>query len=351
LTASDMLKLDYAPSLDAVRDEWSRLAQSGASVFGTWEWANAWWLHFGDRFEPLLARCRAGDRMVAVLPMYAWPRRGLRVVRLVGQGPADELGPLCAPEDRGAAAHAIKLVLEDVRGDVFLGEQLPGEELWPNHLGASVRSSEPAPKLRLGGRDWDEFLAGRSKNFRGQVRRRERALERLGLRYRLCDHSDRLERDLDTLFALHRAQWNGRESNFTRLEAFHRDFAVAAFARGWLRLWFIEVNGREVAAWYGLRFRNVDAYYQAGRDPAWDRFGVGFVLLAHSLREAVIDGMHEYRFGRGDEAYKSRFTDDDSRLETVVLARRLKGRVTVAAVDVAGRRARTRRLLRAALRT
>jgi CelD/BcsL family acetyltransferase involved in cellulose biosynthesis len=351
VSTSDTLKLDYAPSFEAVRGEWDRLAQAGAGIFGTWEWATAWWSHFGDDSVPLLARCRAGGRTLGVLPMYAWQRRGLRVVRLIGHGPADELGPLCALEDRAAAAHAIKLVLDEVRCDIFLAEQLRAEEQWRERLGASVRGSEPSPKLRLDGRGWDEFLANRSKNFRGQVRRRERALERLGLRYRVCDESDRVERDLDTLFALHRAQWGGRDSNFTRLEAFHRDFAMSAFARGWLRLWFLEVNGSAVAAWYGLRFGGVDAYYQAGRDPAWDRFAVGFVLLAHSLREAIADGMHEYRFGRGGEEYKSRFTDDDSQVETLLMPRRLKGRVAMAAVDVARRRTRTRRLIRSALST
>jgi CelD/BcsL family acetyltransferase involved in cellulose biosynthesis len=351
VTTSDTLKLEYAPSFDAVRGEWDRLAQDGPGIFASWEWATAWWSHFGRGSQPLLARCREGGRTLALLPMYAWPQRGLRVVRFLGHGPADELGPLCASADRTATAAALKLMLADVRGDVFLGEQLRAEEHWPQRLGASVRGSQPSPKLRLRARSWDEFLANRSKNFRGQVGRRERALERLGLRYRLCDDGDRLEHDLDILFALHRAQWRGRDSNFTRLEAFHRDFATAAFARGWLRLWFLEVNGGDVAAWYGLRFEGIDFYYQAGRDPQWDRFAVGFVLLGHSLREAISDGMREYRFGRGGEEYKSRFTDDDSRVETVVLPRRLKGRVAVAAVAAARRRTPARRLIRAALRT
>ena len=350
MRTSDALRLDYAPSFDAVRSDWDRLAQTRADVFATWEWATAWWRHFGRGSESILARCRNGERVLALLPVYCRRRGGVRIVRLIGHGPADELGPLCAPEDRGPTAEAIRLMLDDVRGDLFVGDQFPAEDDWPEHLGASVRGSEPSPKLRVVGRGWNDFLADQSKNFRGQVGRRERALERLGLRYRLCDSRDRVEDDLDTLFALHRAQWNGRDSNFTRLEAFHRDFAVTAFTRGWLRLWFLEVNSRTIAAWYGLRFGGVDFYYQAGRDPAWDRFAVGFVLLAHTLREALTDGMHEYRFGRGGEEYKSRFTDDESRVETLVLPRRLKGRVAVAAADAA-RRTRARRLIRAALRT
>src|SRR5205823_2576778 len=154
------------------------MVERSGSVFGTWEWASAWWRHFGGTAQPLVTRCRTPTGTTfALLPLYLARKRGLRVVRLIGHGPADELGPLCAPEDRRATADAIRLVLEDVRGDVFLGEQLRAEQHWPQCLGASVRGSEPSPKLRLDGRDWEEFLAKRSKNFRGQVRRRERALE------------------------------------------------------------------------------------------------------------------------------------------------------------------------------
>jgi CelD/BcsL family acetyltransferase involved in cellulose biosynthesis len=146
-------------------------------------------------------------------------------------------------------------------------------------------------------------------------------------------------------------RWAGGESHFTRLQAFHEDFAAVAYDRGWLRLWFLELNGTAVAAWYGLRFHGVDCYYQAGRDPAWDQFAVGFVLLAHSVREAIADGMREYRLGRGDEQYKSRFTEDESAVETFVVARGIKGRVAVATAEATRGRAYARRFVRSVLRT
>jgi CelD/BcsL family acetyltransferase involved in cellulose biosynthesis len=343
--------LERAPSLDAVRDEWGRLAERSTNVFATWEWASAWWRHFGRERQALVTSCRtANGEMVALLPLYVWQKAGLRVARLIGHGPADELGPLCAPEDRPAVATAVRRVLEDVRADIFLGEELPRSEGWSTHLEATVRGTSSSPALPLQWGSWDEFLATRSSNFRQQVRRRERALDERGLRFRLCENRDRLERDLDILFALHRDRWVGGESEFTRLDAFHRDFAVSAFDRGWLRLWFLEVDGTDVAAWYGLRFGGVESYYQAGRDPAWDRFAVGFVLLAHSIREAIADGMEEYRLGRGAERYKSRFTEGDSELETLVLARGLKGRLAIAAAEAIPRKTRARRFLHSMLR-
>ena len=335
-------------SFDALRDDWETMAAHSENVFGTWEWASTWWRHFGGSAELLPVRCRSPEgREFALLPLYLRRVGGVRVVRLVGHGPADELGLLCAPEDQAEAGAALHGALEDAGADVFLGSTVRGDAEWPRLLGATVLGAEATPALRLEGRTWDDYLAARSSNFRQQVRRRERALHAQGLRYRLCDDRARLDRDLDLLFALHRRRWRGGESEFTRHEAFHREFAALAFERGWLRLWFLELTGAAAAAWYGLRFGAVDWYYQAGRDPGRERGAVGFVLLAHSLREAMADGMREYRFGRGDEEYKSRFTGAESTVETVVVGRGLKGRVAVAAA----RQTQARRLLRLALRT
>ena len=115
------------------------------------------------------------------------------------------------------------------------------------------------------------------------------------LRVRLADDPDRLGSALDALFALHRARWPGSHW-FAAAEAFHRDFAALALERGWLRLWVIELDGRPAAAWYGFRFEGIDSYYQGGRDPALTRERLGLVLTIHTVREAIADGIEEYRF-------------------------------------------------------
>jgi CelD/BcsL family acetyltransferase involved in cellulose biosynthesis len=116
---------------------------------------------------------------------------------------------------------------------------------------------------------------------------------------------------------------------------FHRELAREALARGWLRLWLLELHGRPIAAWHGFRVGSITSYYQAGRDPSYERLSVGFVLLAQSIRSAIAEGASEYRFGRGDEAFKSRFTSDDPGLETVALTRGSVGTSAYAAARLA----------------
>jgi CelD/BcsL family acetyltransferase involved in cellulose biosynthesis len=333
------IRLDRVPSLDALREEWIQLAPATRNIFSSWEWHSTWWRHYGEGRTLLLFACRRADRrLVAVLPLYFWARRPVRIARFLGHGPADELGPVSRADNRAHVAKALLRACEDAAVDLLFAELLPGDAGWASELGATVAARDASPKLALDG-GWDAYLAGRSANFRQQVRRRERRLAREhALRFRLADDPERLDDDLSLLFWLHQARW-GENSPFVARRSFHRDFAHVALDRGWLRLWFLELDGRAVAAWHGFRFGDVESYYQAGRDPVMGDESVGFVLLAHSIREAANDGMREYRLLRGGEAYKFRFADADPGLETVTVTRRLSGKLAGAAV-AAGLRSR-----------
>jgi CelD/BcsL family acetyltransferase involved in cellulose biosynthesis len=328
--APEPLVVEPIESLDAVRDEWFALAEAGGNVFSTWEWASTWWRPRGHDRLLLLHACRgAGGRLAAILPLYLASARSVRVARFIGHGPADELGPVCAPADRRAATRALGEAAVRTRLGVLFAELLPGPYPWRAELGGKVVRREASPTLSLDG--WEQYLAGRSANFRQQVRARERRLARdHALAFRLADDPSRLDNDLGLLFRLHAARW-GAPSPFLRWRQFHAEFARVALERGWLRLWFLELDGRPAAAWYGFRFGRVESYYQAGRDLARNDASVGFVLLAHTIREAASDGMREYRFLRGGEPFKSRFADADPGLETVVVTRGVRGRLAGAA--------------------
>jgi CelD/BcsL family acetyltransferase involved in cellulose biosynthesis len=346
-------RVERVERLERLREEWNGLARAGGGIFATWEWADAWWRHYGRGRELLVSACRAEDAsLVAVLPLYAWRSRWPRVLRFIGHGPGDELGPVHRPGEHVRGAQALRAALRELDWDVFLGEQLPGDEGWDELLEARRWRREASPVLRVPEGRWEAFLAGRSANFRQQLTRRLRRLEDVGARFRLAEAAS-LDRDLDALFALHRARWGGRPTDFADTP-FHREVARRALAQGWLRLWLLELDGRPVAAWHGFHVGTVTSYYQAGRDPAYERLSLGFVLLAHSLRAAIDEGATEYRFGRGAEEFKYRFTPHDPGLDTVLLARGASGRGAVAAARAAasiGVRGAARRTIDAIPRT
>jgi CelD/BcsL family acetyltransferase involved in cellulose biosynthesis len=311
-----------AVRLQDVAGELSTLAVQAGNVFATPEWMSTWWRHFGDGHQALVTACRSADGpIVGILPFYLWSSRPLRILRFIGHGAGDQLGPVHAPQDQASVADATRQMLERLRWDIFVGDQLPAPPRWSGSLGAKVLLREGNPVLRAPAGGWDGFLASRSSNFRQQLGRRERRLAREHrLRFRLVREARELPAALDTLFRLHALRWP-EGSAFAAREAFHREFATIGLLRGWTRIWLLELDGRPVAAWYGLRFAGAESYYQAGRDPAWDHRSVGLVVLAHSIRCAFADGINEYRFLRGHEAYKYRFAEEDAGLETIALTR------------------------------
>ena len=107
---------------------------------------------------------------------------GLPVLRFVGHGPSDQLGPVSAPLSEPAAAAAVGEAMAAVPLPrfVLLAEQVAGDQRFGEVTGCSipVQGGESGTALR---RDsWDEFLQERGRNFRQQVRRFPRKLPNSG---------------------------------------------------------------------------------------------------------------------------------------------------------------------------
>jgi CelD/BcsL family acetyltransferase involved in cellulose biosynthesis len=251
--------------------------------------------------------------VVALLPVY----EGATELRLLGHVDADLLGPIGAGEHHAVALQALSEFVSSI-DKPLIADELPAGSAAP--LGGKVVRRTPSPVLDLPLQGFEALLAARSRNLRQTVRRRARRLARTHeVRIRTADERT-LDRDVETLFALHHARWQGSTTVFSgpRVE-FHRELALRALRRGWLRLRLLELDGRPVAANYALRVGDAEWYYQTGRDPAYADASVGSVLLAACIRCACEEGAREFRMLRGDQRYKLSWANRDAPLETVLV--------------------------------
>ena len=322
------IEVERLDRLEQAREIWDPLAAATGHPFGTWEWIDGWWRNFGAGHELYSFVCRDHDgEPFAILPLYIAKQRPVRIARFLGYG--DLHAPLCAPADRPRAAAALERVIgPKSHCRVLVAEKLPGEQSWGRLLDDKPVATHPDPVLKVNGMSWEEYLATRSKNLRKEIRRKERRLAREhDLRFRLCDDPDRLVGDIRTLFRLHHMHWRDESTGIFDGDRgrMQEEVACEMLDRGWLRLWIAEVDGEPAAADYGFNFGGSHWFFQSGRDPRFDGFSVGSVLMAHAMREAIAEGVEEIRFLAGDEEYKSRFTDDDYVAETHVLGSGLPG--------------------------
>jgi CelD/BcsL family acetyltransferase involved in cellulose biosynthesis len=325
--------LDELDGLDAAREVLTPLAERASNLFGSWEWLSSWWRHFGQG-RLLLATVRGPDASpVALLPLYLSGSRSLRALRFIGHGPADQLGPVAAPQDLPVAAEALGGLVRDggLAWHVFLGHDLPCGPNWSEHLGTRTlyRTTTPVLDLATHG-TWDAFLASRSQDFRRKARLEAKLARAHRVTYRLVTEPDELDSAFTTFVRLHEARWRGGSRSFAgSMRHFHSDFAALALERGWLRLLQMEIDGRPASALYNIRFAGCEYDYQAGRDPAFDSWSVGFLIRCRAIRMAIEDGVSEYRFLRGAEPYKWRFAGRDPGVVTVGAANGALGRAVL----------------------
>jgi CelD/BcsL family acetyltransferase involved in cellulose biosynthesis len=320
----------------ALLSAWRDLAELRENPFLTPEWFRAA-LESQPAEEPFALAWRRDGELRGVLPLVRASRGPLRVLRFAAARRGDWFTPACRPADEQAMADAVAafLIGEKRSWHALRLDRIDAECAWPAALAGAdgggiqvgpSRREDVLPCIEFGEGGFEGYLAGRSRNFRSQLGRRRRKLERdHGLSFRMTTEPGNLSADMETFFRLHDERWRrrGEASSQSEVARQHQSlFAAAALERGWLRLWIAEADGRPAAAWYGWRIGQRYCYALAGLSDEFERHGLGTVLLAHTIEQAAAEGAAIYDLMWGDEGYKKRFETGRRHASTWLLSRR-----------------------------
>ena len=322
--------------LTGLEPDWRSLAELRGNAFISPEWFAAWLDAPGATAQAFVPVVRRPDGSLRGLLPLVTTKRALTTLRFAGGDFADRVHPVAALEDEAAVASAAASALFErgAAGTVLRLDHIDSAAGWvdsflagPPALARSDDDRTALPYIDLRELTWETFVATRSANFRSQLKRKLATLEHSpGVRFRRTVDDAELEGDLSVFFDLHDKRWQALGGGSTladpRVRRALAEFARAAFRAGWLRLWFLEIEGRPAAAWYGWRLGNRYAYYQAGFDPAWSSHSVGFLLLAHTVRAAFEEGAAIYDLLAGREDFKRRFSNGELEVKTILISRR-----------------------------
>lgn len=316
--------------LDAVREDWHRLAGERDLPYSTPEWMLAFWhqWHAGDATLQVVV-VRDGPRVVGIGPFYG-PRGapgplGAPRYWLLGAGIGQRNDPLAVPGAEADVGRAFAAALADASPRPARLQLAAGDagSRWAHDIAAGwpKRAArlhedlvESAPQVTLSPEGYAGWLKTRSRNFRGQLKRRRRDAEARGASIRCLSSPAEVRAGVDALVRLHRERFASQGKATGLTDTTHRSIreaAVSMLATGSTRLWVADAGGEIVGAQLHLTAGDRMCFFNGGSSPSWERESLGFLLLARAVEDAHDLGLARCDLGSGSQPYKLRFADDD----------------------------------------
>jgi len=307
--------------------EWNRLLAkaTAASVFNSWLFQYQWWQVYGAG-QPLriLVALERGET-VGILALYIQkvvimgvPVRVLRFVGSGGDTGPDDLGPVLAPEREHVVASTLARAALRLSGfDVAVLTDIDPKSVFTTAFEEAAADARRAIFSEVSERiayiefpaSWPEYLQSLTSDRRTRLKKARRKCEAAHkMRFFVWNDAAGLDSVIDRLVELHQARWrdSGGSASFASPQyiEFHRETMKSSFARGWLRLYCLELDGKIAAITYCYRFRNRIFLMQAGFDPEMAKSNPGKVLLGCALEHAIGEGNEVFDFLKGEHRYK-----------------------------------------------
>jgi CelD/BcsL family acetyltransferase involved in cellulose biosynthesis len=303
-------------SFQEVRQQWESLLSvcSANTLYLTPQWQEVWWDTYGRDREMAGFYIEDPEGSEGVMAIASLSRQN-GVASLLGSPETFDYNDFMIRP--GYEARFFPQLLErlDSQGlrrlELYsLRESSPTLQFLPdlardNGYLVEVSEEDVAPGLDLPG-SWDEYLALLSKKDRHELRRKFRRLEGLEnwRSYTVTDEGEVTERLGDFLRLMRMSDPEKSEYMTPEREGFFRDMARRTAELGLIKLFFLELEGRLVAASLCFDYDSTRLLYNSGHDPEHRYYSVGLLLNALCLRDAIEQGKTYFDFLRGSEPYK-----------------------------------------------
>jgi CelD/BcsL family acetyltransferase involved in cellulose biosynthesis len=311
----------------ALAADWDALAVQQGLPLCAPGWMLSWWRQMAPHESQLrIVVVRDGAQPIALAPWFVHRSDRSRVdLRFLGAEISDRVDILCLPgredEVRDHLLDAIARMRP--RPDLVAFEAVAARSQWADRLArGTLRLSRyrnsllPAPSVSLPDGEPDAWLAGRSSNFRSQMRRMRRRLDKRGGQVRqVLDPAER-ERSIEALLRLHAARWEGRGPSGLAGAGVRALLHEAAAALGpeRLRLWTAELDGEPISVQLFHAAGGEIKYWNGGWAEEHADLKPTMLTILAALEDGIARGERRLDLGAGAYPYKLRFADGDDPL-------------------------------------
>ena len=299
---------------DGIFDRWqaadSRLPWN--CLFMLPVWLKTWWDTFGGSAVELLSVHR-GERTIGIAPL----RRENDTVMLLGnEDVCDCLDFIVARE---TSAEFYRVLIEYLRkSGVRRMELTPVRpdssvmtELLPlatrTDCQVTCRDSDVSFEMALPS-SWEDYLKMLTGKERHEIRRKLRRLYEAGeITYRAVENVSAVKTEMETFLALFRANRTDKSGFMdTRMASFFTALAERLAEARIFKLFFLDLDGKPVAAAMCFDYRSARYLYNNGYDKDFSSLSVGLLCKVLSIKESIQSGQTTYDFLKGTELYKKR---------------------------------------------
>ena len=313
--------------LEAIRERWNELArgQGGYGAFLCFDWFSLWVEHFLGQQELFILTVSDEEEIVCIVPCLRSRRKmygtRARSIELIGNAYSPFRYLLLNQHGEAAGRRLIASIIAFLKNqkscwDLVDFRSIPEEKGWFDLLKGAVQDSGMAASHYTDYGDWyldgieysgEEYIAGLPKKIRKDVAYCRRRLEKLGnVEIRIVRETAGLDASIDEYYMVYAKSWQKREAIGPN---FHRDLAMMAAEKGWLRLGFLSYDGDPIAAQFWVTCEDTSFILKTVYDQAYRKFSPGKVLTLEMMKYAIdVDGVNEIDYGQGDEAYKKEWT-------------------------------------------
>ena len=342
--------IDTMPALIQLEGNWNAVydIDPDARFFLSWKWLSGWIEQIAGPWFILAARAHHDDNApyVAFLPLRIQTKvengRIHNELNMAGNFAADYTGLLCLPDAENRAIPAFSRCIKHMNWARLNLENIHMSDkrlsLLFAHFPKSDFETEEIDRIgKIDGidnnacpfatlpTDWTTYLQTLTANSRQKIRRLLRTLDTTD-KFRVTHATlETIDRDLDTLLRFWKTKWTPRKGEFAEsIAESNRMMLARSFRAGFLFLPTLWKEDRPLASLATLvdHHKRTFLFYMTGRDETFDELPAGLLLHAYSIRYAIDNGMAEYDFLRGNEAYKYSFSTDERRIRCVTVKTR-----------------------------
>lgn len=267
---------------------------------------------FGPEFAQLVGRCRS-DVFVGIIEQEGTPCGFLPFHRKLGTAGIPIGGQVCdyqgiigaqpAQHEMPAMLRGFGLASYDFNHALSTQKAFSSNSFW--------QSSSPRADLRNGYDMWKDEVS-RSSKFLKTLARKARKIEREIGALRFVEH-DRFEGSWETFVQWQDAAMRRRGScGFSAVKWVNQLVSeIREEQRPGLQGRFstLYAGDKLVAAHFGMRNERGHHWWFPTYDAELSTFSPGLLLLHHCIAAAANAGIDEFDFGRGDERYKTEFSN------------------------------------------